>query len=103
MFRAIYFWRQGVFRQSVGSTQINPITLFDVIFFNILICFDYMCEYVTQFTVFLRQLRLLHGEELCYEGNFKGYGVVAVNGFGVGGVKIVQGKMNNLYPRGLRI
>lgn len=47
--------------------------------------------------------KYMHGEELSSELNEKGYGVVTVNGFAVGGVKISQKRLKNLYPRGLRI
>ena len=47
--------------------------------------------------------KYMHGEELITDIKDKAYGVVTVNGFAVGGVKITQGKLKNLYPRGLRI
>ena len=47
--------------------------------------------------------KYMHGEELMTDIKDKAYGVVTVNGFAVGGVKITQGKLKNLYPRGLRV
>ena len=47
--------------------------------------------------------KYMHGEELSTDISAKGYGVVTVGGYGVGGVKIVQNRLKNLYPRGLRI
>ena len=47
--------------------------------------------------------KYLHGEELQTTLNVKGYGVVTVNGYAIGGVKIVSGRLKNLYPKGLRI
>ena len=47
--------------------------------------------------------KYMHGEELSTNINAKGYGVVTVGGFAVGGVKIVQNRLKNLYPRGLRV
>ena len=47
--------------------------------------------------------KYLHGEELQTSLNLKGYGVVTVNGFAIGGVKIVNNRLKNLYPKGLRI
>ena len=47
--------------------------------------------------------KYLHGEELSTSSNQKGYGVVTKNGYAVGGVKIVNGRLKNLYPKGLRI
>lgn len=48
--------------------------------------------------------KYLHGEELVKELSVtKGYGVVTFNGYAVGGVKIVNNKLKNLYPKGLRI
>ena len=47
--------------------------------------------------------KYMHGEELSTDISAKGYGVVIVGGFAVGGVKIVQNRLKNLYPRGLRI
>ena len=45
----------------------------------------------------------MHGEELTTDIAAKGYGVVTVGGHAVGGVKIVQNRLKNLYPRGLRV
>lgn len=48
--------------------------------------------------------KYLHGEELLLSENLgKGYGVVTKNGLALGGVKIVQNRLKNLYPKGLRI
>lgn len=47
--------------------------------------------------------KYLHGEELMSSIKSKGYGVVTHNGYVVGGVKIVNGRLKNLYPKGLRI
>ncbi len=47
--------------------------------------------------------KYMHGEELMSDIKDKAYGVITANGFAVGGVKITQGKLKNLYPRGLRI
>lgn len=48
--------------------------------------------------------KYLHGEEIIKpEVKAKGYAVVTRNGFAVGGVKISNGRLKNLYPRGLRI
>ncbi len=48
--------------------------------------------------------KYLHGEEISKDlSGKKGYGVVTVNGYAVGGVKIVNNRLKNLYPKGLRI
>ncbi len=48
--------------------------------------------------------KYLHGEELVrLDLKIKGYAVVTRNGFAIGGVKISNGRLKNLYPRGLRI
>lgn len=48
--------------------------------------------------------KYLHGEEISKDlPGRKGYGVVTVNGYAVGGVKIVNNRLKNLYPKGLRI
>jgi NOL1/NOP2/sun family putative RNA methylase len=47
--------------------------------------------------------KYLHGEELSSNETRKGYGVVASGGHAIGGVRIIQGKLKNLYPKGLRI
>ena len=47
--------------------------------------------------------KYLHGEELNTNLNLKGYGVVTSSGYAVGGVKIVNNRLKNLYPKGLRI
>lgn len=47
--------------------------------------------------------KYLHGEELFVQTTAKGYGVVTKNGYPIGGVKIVGGRLKNLYPKGLRV
>ena len=47
--------------------------------------------------------KFMHGEELLFNTNKKGYAVVTKDGFSIGGVKIAGGKLKNLYPKGLRI
>lgn len=48
--------------------------------------------------------KYLHGEEIARPDiQSKGYAVVTRNGFAVGGTKISNGKLKNLYPKGLRI
>ncbi len=48
--------------------------------------------------------KYLHGEEIVISENYgKGYGVVTKNGLALGGVKIVQNKLKNLYPKGIRL
>ena len=48
--------------------------------------------------------KYLHGEEIVKpEVSAKGYAVVSRNGFAIGGVKVSNGRLKNLYPRGLRI
>lgn len=48
--------------------------------------------------------KYLHGEEIIKSDvNAKGYAVVTRNGFAVGGVKVSNGRLKNLYPRGLRV
>ncbi len=47
--------------------------------------------------------KYLHGEELQSSSAFKGYAVVTKNGYALGGVKVVNGRLKNLYPKGLRI
>lgn len=47
--------------------------------------------------------KYLHGEEIVKsEVKAKGYAVVTRNGYAVGGVKVSNGRLKNLYPRGLR-
>lgn len=48
--------------------------------------------------------KYLHGEEIIKtDVNTRGYAVVTRNGFAVGGVKVSNGRLKNLYPRGLRV
>ena len=47
--------------------------------------------------------KYLHGEELMSKNTSKGYAVVTKNGYALGGVKMVNGRLKNLYPKGLRI
>ena len=48
--------------------------------------------------------KYLHGEEIVKSDiNIKGYAVVTRKGFAVGGVKVSNGRLKNLYPRGLRV
>lgn len=48
--------------------------------------------------------KYLHGEELVkMDVKTKGYAVVTKKGFAVGGVKVSNGRLKNLYPRGLRV
>lgn len=48
--------------------------------------------------------KYLYGEEIIRsEPISKGYAVVTRNGYSVGGVKISNGRLKNLYPKGLRI
>ena len=67
--------------------------------------------FMSYFEVFKNKIELddeqikkyLHGEELTVNINAKGYGVVTKNGYPLGGVKIVGGRLKNLYPKGLRV
>lgn len=48
--------------------------------------------------------KYLHGEEIIkLDITSKGYAVVTKNGYPVGGVKVSNGRLKNLYPRGLRV
>lgn len=47
--------------------------------------------------------KYLHGEELFTNLTGKGYALITHKGFGVGGAKLVNGRLKNLYPKGLRI
>ena len=48
--------------------------------------------------------KYLHGEEIVKpEISAKGYAVVTRNGYSIGGVKVSNGRLKNLYPRGLRV
>ncbi|MBR3885142.1 MAG: RsmF rRNA methyltransferase first C-terminal domain-containing protein [Clostridia bacterium] len=48
--------------------------------------------------------KYLHGEEIIKaDVKEKGYGVVTRNGYAIGGVKVSNGRLKNLYPRGLRV
>lgn len=48
--------------------------------------------------------KYLHGEEIVLSENYgKGYGVVTKNNLALGGVKIVQNRLKNLYPKGIRL
>lgn len=48
--------------------------------------------------------KYLHGEEILKPNeNIKGYAVVTRNGYAIGGVKVSNGRLKNLYPRGLRV
>lgn len=47
--------------------------------------------------------KYLHGEELQKNIKHRGYAVVTKNGFALGGVKVINGRLKNLYPKGLRI
>lgn len=48
-------------------------------------------------------LKFVHGEELDIPNEHKGYACVTKFGASLGGGKCVQGKLKNLYPKGLRI
>jgi NOL1/NOP2/fmu family ribosome biogenesis protein len=45
--------------------------------------------------------KYLHGEEITVDCK-NGWAVVTVSGCSVGGVKVVNGKAKNHYPKGLR-
>ena len=47
--------------------------------------------------------KYLHGDELTISGYKNGYAVIAKNNFALGGVKVTNNKLKNLYPKGLRI
>lgn len=47
-------------------------------------------------------IKYLHGEEIDVECDKNGWGVITVCGCTVGGVKIVDGRAKNHYPKGLR-
>lgn len=48
--------------------------------------------------------KYLHGEELDNSKSVKkGYGVITCDGYALGGVKIVENRLKNLLPKGLRI
>lgn len=47
--------------------------------------------------------KYLHGEEIVVNQNGKGYVLLTKNGFPIGGGKLVNGRVKNLYPKGLRI
>ena len=48
--------------------------------------------------------KYLHGEEIIKNDvKTKGYAVVTRNGYAIGGVKASDGRLKNLYPRGLRV
>ena len=47
--------------------------------------------------------KYLHGEEISTNQSGKGYVVVTKNGYPLGGAKLVNGKLKNLYPKGLRV
>lgn len=46
--------------------------------------------------------KYLHGEELRSALDKKGYVCVTAGGYAIGGAKLVDGKLKNLYPKGLR-
>ena len=46
-------------------------------------------------------LKYLHGEEIETECE-NGWAVVMVDGFSLGGAKVVNGRAKNHYPKGLR-
>ena len=47
--------------------------------------------------------KYLHGEEIMVSMAGKGYVVVTKNGYPLGGAKLVNGRLKNLYPKGLRV
>ena len=47
--------------------------------------------------------KYLKGESLEVDTNIKGYAVICVEGYALGGVKISNNRANNLYPKHLRI
>lgn len=47
--------------------------------------------------------KYVHGEELDIDSKLKGYACVSIFGASLGGGKCVNGKLKNLYPKGLRI
>lgn len=48
--------------------------------------------------------KYLHGEEIIRNDiKFKAYAIVTRKGYAVGGVKVSNGRLKNLYPRGLRV
>ena len=46
--------------------------------------------------------KYLHGEEIDVDSDKNGWGVITVCGCTLGGVKIVDGRAKNHYPKGLR-
>ena len=47
--------------------------------------------------------RYLRGEQLTADADFRGYGVVAVNGYPLGLCKVSGTAVKNHYPKGLRL
>ena len=47
--------------------------------------------------------KYLHGEELFTNLSGKGFAVIVYDGLVVGGAKLVNGRLKNLYPKGLRV
>ena len=50
----------------------------------------------------VRLSKYLHGEEIEVDCD-NGWAVVTTNGCSIGGVKVVQGRAKNHYPKGLRL
>ena len=47
--------------------------------------------------------KYLHGEELARNDVANGYAVVVKDGYPIGGTKVSNGKLKNLYPKGMRV
>ena len=47
--------------------------------------------------------KYLHGEELAKNDVSNGYAVVVKDGYPIGGTKVSNGKLKNLYPKGMRV
>lgn len=47
--------------------------------------------------------KYLHGEELRTDRAARGYATVCYKGFAVGGAKLIDSRVKNLYPKGLRV
>lgn len=51
----------------------------------------------------IQMKKYLHGEEIMVNMACRGYAVVTKNGYPLGGAKLVNGRLKNLYPKGLRV
>ncbi len=85
---------------TVGSIEKNRL----VVHHNVFTALGKLSKQKINFTLDdLSLQKYLHGEELQNESLKNGYGVVCVNGCPIGGVKVIDSRLKNMFPKGLRL